>query len=111
MFNGLASLARLMSNPQAIQEQAQQMKQRLAEMRLTATSEGGYVEVVVSGDHRVISMVFSESYSELEKEEMERHTYAACNAAFEQARQTTAEELSKLTQGLGLPGLDKFLQM
>ena len=111
MFNGLANMARLMANPKAAQDQAQEMRTRLAEMQLTANSAEGHVQVVATGDHRIISVTVSEQLSGLEKSEIEQHILSACSAALDKARQATASELATITQHLGLPGLDKFLQL
>lgn len=111
MFGGLANLAKLMSNPQAIQQQAQEMRNKLAASRITGESVEGHVQVVVTGDFRVLEVQVSEELSNLAKPEIEQHILAACAEALIKARQMTTSEMSQLTQSLGLPGLDKFLQM
>lgn len=111
MFNGLANLARLMSNPKVVEDQAREMRARLTALRLTAESAEGHVQVVATGDHRIVSVTVSEHLSGLEKSEIEQHILAACSVALDKARQATAAELATITQNLGLPGLDKFLHL
>ncbi|MCA9081984.1 MAG: YbaB/EbfC family nucleoid-associated protein [Planctomycetaceae bacterium] len=109
MFQGLAQMAKLLSNPQEIQNQAQQMKSRLADMRLPGDAAEGRVQVEASGDHRILSISIDEQLLQEGPEIVQGHVLSACNAALERARSAAAQELSQLTSGLGLPGLDKFL--
>ncbi|MCA9088970.1 MAG: YbaB/EbfC family nucleoid-associated protein [Planctomycetaceae bacterium] len=109
MFQGLAQMARLLSNPQELKDQAQDMKSRLAEMRLQGEAAEGRVQVEASGDHRILSVRIDDALMNADREIMEGHILSACNSALEKAREATARELSQLTSGLGLPGLDKFL--
>ncbi len=111
MFNGLANMARLMANPNAVKEQAQEMRTKLADMRLPGESAAGHVQVVATGDLRIVSVQVSQELSGFDRETIEMHIYTACTAALDKARQATTQELAQLTQNLGLPGLDKFLHL
>ncbi len=102
-------MARLLSNPQELRDQAEDMKSRLAKMRLQGEAAEGRVQVEASGDHRILSVRIDDVLMSTDRETMEGHILAACNSALEKAREATARELSQLTSGLGLPGLDKFL--
>jgi DNA-binding protein YbaB len=110
MFGGLGKLAQLLANPQAIKQQAEEMRTRLAEMRIEGISAEGYVRVVVSGDHRVISVMVSEHLPALHRSDIEQHIHAALERALVLAREATSREISAMTGQLGLPGIENFLK-
>jgi DNA-binding protein YbaB len=111
MFGGLGKLAQLLANPQGLRDQAERMRTRLAELRVEGSSPQGEVRVVVSGDHRVISVQISPELQETEITLIEEHVQVAFSQAFERARAATARELSELSNSLGLPGFEQFLKM
>ena len=94
-------------------KQAQQLQARLAkaqgelgDMTVEATSGGGAVKAVVTGDQRLQSIkVESEVVSPDDVEMLEDLVLAAVNEGLEKSREMANSHLGKLTGGLGIPGL------
>ncbi len=94
-------------------KQAQQLQARLAKaqdelgsMTAEATSGGGAVKVVATGDQRLESIkIDPEVVSPDDVEMLEDLILAAVNEGLEKSRQLASDHLSKLTGGLGIPGL------
>lgn len=89
-----------------IQEKVQQIQQQLAEMRVEATSGGGMVKVVANGRQEVLEIrIDPEVVDRNEVEMLEDLILAAVNEARQRAQELMAEEISKITGGLRIPGL------
>ena len=90
-------------------EQAQRMQSRIADLqrelstrRFEATSGGGMVTVVVTGQLRVLEVRLEPSlFEESDRSMLEDLTAAAVNAALEKAQRTVQEELQQLQGQLG----------
>jgi DNA-binding YbaB/EbfC family protein len=104
-----------MSGPDMKQmlEQAQQMQQRIGDLqrdlamrRYEASSGGGMVIAVVSGQLRVLEIKIEPSLVENRDREMIQDlTAAAVNSALEKAQRGAQEEFARLGGGLNIPGL------
>lgn len=55
MFKGLANIADMMKKAGEIKARMDEMKQRLAELRVTGTAGDGAVTIVATGDQRLVS--------------------------------------------------------
>ena len=94
-------------------KQAQQLQARLAKaqnelgsMTTDATSGGCAAKAVATGDQRLESIRISpEVVSPDDVEILEDLILAAVNEGLEKSRQMASAHLSKLTGGLGIPGL------
>lgn len=107
MFKGLSNLASLMANAGELKAKAEEMKSRLAAIRVEGTAGGGMVRAQVSGDQKLVSLIIEESLlSTNDKEMLEDLILSATNQALELAKQSAASEMSALAGGLGIPGLD-----
>ena len=96
-----------------ILKQAQQLQAKLAKaqgelgsMTVEATSGGGAVTTVVTGDQQVQSIkIDPEVVSPDDIDMLEDLVLAAVNEGLEKSRQMASSHLGKLTGGLGIPGL------
>lgn len=96
-----------------LMKQAQQLQQRIAKAQqeigsLTAegSAGGGVVNVVVTGDQRVLSLkIDPEAVSPDDVEMLEDLVIAALNEGLEKSREAASAHLSKATGGLNIPGL------
>ena len=95
-------------------KQAQKMQERIGELqrdlgmrRYEASSGGGMVTVVVSGQLRVLEVKIEPSLmgSEGDQQMTQDLVAAAVNAALEKAQRGAQEEFARLQGGLGLPGM------
>jgi DNA-binding YbaB/EbfC family protein len=104
MFGNLGQLAGLLTNPQKIREQMDQLQERLAKQTAEGTAGGGMVTVKVNGKCAVLSCRLSEEAMKLQDREMlEDLIAAAANQALEKGRQLIAAETQKMAADLGLP--------
>jgi len=97
----------------AILRQAQQMQAKLAKAQeelekatVEASSGGGAVTVVVSGQQKLCSIKISpEAIDPDDAEMLEDLVLAAVNEGMEKARELAASKLNAITGGLNIPGL------
>ena len=110
MFKGLSNIAGLMANPGKIQQQAEEMKEKLRAIRVEGSAGGGMVQVEMTGDQKVVAVNIEQSLLETgDKEMLEDLLVSATNQAIEQAAQANAAEAANMMSGLGIPGLGDAL--
>ena len=91
---------------QSIQDDMLKAQDELAEIAVTTTVGGGAVSATITGERRVQSITIAPEVVDPEDVEMLQDlVVAAVNEGLEQIDQTTAERMSALTSGLGIPDL------
>lgn len=104
MFKEIGQLASLMKNLPKLQQEAEQLKQRLTRIVAEGTAGAGMVTVRVNGHMEMLSCSLSQEAVQMNDREMlEDLIKAATNQALQKSRQAVAEETSKMATGLGLP--------
>jgi DNA-binding YbaB/EbfC family protein len=104
MFKGLGTLFSLLSNPQRIQEEAEAVKQRLAQLSADGDAGGGMVKVKVNGKMELQAITLTDDAMKMaDREMLEDMIKAAANQALAKIRQQSAEEYQKMALNLGLP--------
>jgi DNA-binding YbaB/EbfC family protein len=104
MFKELGQLASLMKNLPKIQENMQQLQQRLGQVTAEGATGAGMVRVRVNGRMEMVACLISEEAMQMNDREMlEDLIKSATNQALEKVRQQVAEETAKMAGGLGLP--------
>jgi nucleoid-associated protein EbfC len=104
MFKEIGQLASLMRNLPKLQQEAEQLKQRLSKITAEGTAGAGMVTVRVNGHMEVLACSISEeAMKDNDREMLEDLIRAATNQAIQKSRQAVAEETSKMAAGLGLP--------
>ena len=94
-------------------KQAQEMQKKIADMQaevakrtVSATSGGGMVTATANGAYELVSIKFEKEVINPDDPDMLADlVLAACNEAIKKAQDLVAQEMSKLTGGLNLPGL------
>ncbi len=111
MFNGLGNLAQIMKSAQQLQGQMRELQQKLGELRVEGTAGAGLVTVIANGQLTVLECRIDASLLPSNDQEMLQDLIvAATNQALEKARQAAADEMSKITGGLGnLSGVGNML--
>lgn len=110
MFKELGNLASLMKNAQAISGKMEDMRNRLAERRVTGTSGGGMVSVEMNGQSQAVGCkIDPELLKAGDREMLEDLIVAAMNQALDKVKVAAAEEMGQMTDGLNLPGLSDAL--
>jgi DNA-binding YbaB/EbfC family protein len=106
MFKGLSNFAALLKEAQQIQGRAEEMQAKLGQLRVEGNAGGAMVVVQASGLQRVLAVKIEPSLLEGGDAEMlEDLLVSATNQALEKAAQAAAEEMSKMTSQLQIPGL------
>ena len=95
-----------------IMKQAQQLQERLAQVQddvarrtVEAAAGGGMVKVVVNGKHELLSIAIDPAVLKEDVELVQDLVLAAVNEGLRSAQRMVAEEMTKVTGGLKIPGL------
>lgn len=104
MVKGLGDMMKQMQKMQAKMEEIQK---GLEEKQVEGSAGGGMVKVIVNGKQEILSVkIEKEVVNPDDVEMLEDLIVAATNQAREKAQELQAEEMSKLTGGIKIPGLN-----
>jgi len=96
----------IMKQAKKMQEQMGKLQQELEMKTVEAQAGGGMVKVVVNGKFEVISLKIEKEVVNPEDVEMLQDLLAAAiNEGIRKAQELTAQEMAKITGGLGIPGM------
>ncbi|MEM9492609.1 MAG: YbaB/EbfC family nucleoid-associated protein [Myxococcota bacterium] len=102
----MPDLGSLMNMAQQLQGKVSEMQEELARKTCEASAGGGMVSAVVNGHYELVSLKIEKDVVDPQDTEMLQDlVIAAVNQAMTKMRETTKEEMSKLTGGLSLPGM------
>jgi DNA-binding YbaB/EbfC family protein len=100
------NLSGLMKQAQKLQSKIAEMQEELGRRTVTAQAGGGMVVATVNGRQELVSLRIDPEVANPEDIEMLQDLItAAVNEALNRSREMVAQEMSKLTGGLQLPGL------
>ncbi len=100
------NLNKLMKQAQKMQEKMAQAQADLAEKTVEAQAAGGKITVVANGAGDVVSIKIAKEIVDPEDVEfLEDAVLSGVREAIEQGKAMAASEMSKLTGGMGMPGL------
>ena len=108
MLGGLGNMMEMLKNAKSIQERMAEFQQELVTKRFDAETGGGAVRVTVDGKGLVVTIKIDPSATE-DVELLEDLIKAAVCSAASQAQDALKEELTRLTGGLNIPGLNEML--
>jgi len=109
---GIGDLAGMFGKVQEMQAKFQQAQEELRRKTVEAASGGGMVTAKVNGKGELLAIKIDPQAVDVNDLEMlEDLIKAAVNAAVEKSQQLMQEELSKLTGGINLPGMDQLGKM
>ncbi len=94
----------MMKQVQKMQKEMQKAQDELAQEKIEATSGGGAVKVVISGQLQVEEIVIDPNAVE-DVDLLQDMVQAAVNEAISQAQDLASQKLGRLTGGLEIPGL------
>jgi DNA-binding YbaB/EbfC family protein len=101
----MKNLGQMMKQAQQMQAKMAEMQARLDQVEMTGAAGGGLVQVTLNGKGDVRQIKIDKSLVDPnEVEVLEDLLLAACNDAKQRVEAHVAEEMSKLTGGLQLPG-------
>jgi DNA-binding YbaB/EbfC family protein len=102
----MAGLGDLMKQAQRLKAEMERLQAEAASKTVEGSAGGGMVTVVANGKGEVLSVKIDPEVARGEDLEMLQDLVtAAANDALRRARELLAQEVSRLTGGLSLPGL------
>jgi nucleoid-associated protein EbfC len=106
MAKGFGGMGNLFKQAQEMQAKLARVQEELARKTVEASSGGGMVRVTVNGQLGLSSIKIDPAVVNPEEREMlEDLVLAAVNEGLRMAREMAAEEMSKITGGMKIPGL------
>lgn len=110
MFRGLGNIANLMKQAQEMGGKLEEINAQLRAKRVSGAAGGGMVEVEANGLGEILRVTVDPQLVERQERDMiEDLIPAAVNQAITRARETHAEMMKSMTEGLQLPGLDEAI--
>ena len=101
----LGDIGNIMKQAQQLQERLAQVQDDVARRTVEAAAGGGMVRVVVNGKHEVLSITIDAAVLKEDVELVQDLVMAAVNEGLRSAQRMVAEEMTKVTGGLKIPGL------
>ncbi len=99
-------LAQIMKQAQMMQQKMARLQEEAAQKTAEATSGGGVVTAVVNGKNQIVSLTIKKEAVDPEDVEMLQDlVMAAVNEALAKVQTELAEQMSKITGGVSIPGL------
>lgn len=116
-MKNIKNLAGMLGNATELREKFQRMQEELARRTVEGDAGAGAVRVTVNGKLEVVRVELDRPLvtalagdgADADKEMVEELIASATNAALTKAQQMMREEMSKLTGGMNLPGMDNLL--
>ncbi len=103
-LGGLGDMAKVMKQAQEMQAKMAEMQEALETMTVTGESGAGLVKATATAKGELTALEIDPSiFNPDEKEVVEDLILAAIKDAQAKAQEKSAEEMGKLTEGLGLP--------
>ncbi|KAB2952989.1 YbaB/EbfC family nucleoid-associated protein [Heliorestis acidaminivorans] len=104
MFGG--NMQKMMKQVQKMQTDMAKMQEELAERTVEATAGGGAIKVVANGKNEVLSIeIAPEAVDPDDVEMLQDLVLAAVNESLRKSQEMVAQEMSKITGGVKIPGL------
>ena len=102
-------MRQMMKQAQKMQKQMAEMQEGLKDLEAEASSGGGMVKAVVSGEGELKSLTIDPAAVDPEDVELlQDMIVAAVNEATRSANELAAQKMSAITGGLNLPGMPGF---
>jgi len=103
----MTNIMKLMKQAASMQKNMEKMKEDLASQTVQFSSGGGMVTVVAKGDMSIQSIKIDPRVIDASDAEMlEDLVLTAVDGALKASKDMAAKEMSKLTAGMGLPGMN-----
>ncbi|MEM9343010.1 MAG: YbaB/EbfC family nucleoid-associated protein [Pseudomonadota bacterium] len=104
MFKGIADMGKMMKAAQEMQTKMEKLQEDLAAITVTGESGAGMVKAISTAKGELTGLDIDPSiFNADDKEVVEDLILAAIKDAQAKAQEKSQEEMSKLTEGMGLP--------
>jgi nucleoid-associated protein EbfC len=102
----MVNMMKIMKQAAAMKENLGKVQAELAEKTIEFSSGGGMVTVTAKGDGTIASIrIHPKLLAPPDADLLQDTILAAVNGAIQAAKEMATREMSKLTAGLGIPGL------
>jgi DNA-binding YbaB/EbfC family protein len=102
----MKGMGNIMKQAHKMQEKMLKIQEEMANRTVEASSGGGMIIVVANGRQEILSVkIEPEVVNSNEVDMLEDLVTAAVNEALRKSREMVAEEMTKLTGGIDIPGL------
>ena len=98
----------LVNQAKKMQEKMKETQETLKKIEVEGVSGGGSVKVVMNGDGELKKIIISDAAQKEQKEILEDLIVSAHSDCKSKLKEKTAEEISKVAGGVGLPHGFKF---
>jgi conserved hypothetical protein TIGR00103 len=103
---GVSNMNSMIKRAQKMQEEMARIQQELEQKTFDVTSGGGMVKVTITGKREIKAIELKPEIVDPDDIEMLQDTIAAAvNEAIRKVDEESEKEMSKVTQGLNLPGM------
>jgi hypothetical protein len=107
MFQGSKGLQELLKQAQKMQKKMMESQEQLANKTVEASAGGGMVKVVMNGNQEILSLkIDREVVNPDDIEMLEDLIIAAIEEARGKIKEMVEDEMSGLTSGMKIPGLN-----
>lgn len=107
MLKGLGDMGKIMK----LQRELKNVQKKLKSKITKGENSDGSVAASVDGEYRLIELKLDQGLLDsADKKKLEKAIISAVNDAVEKSKEYAAGEMSKLTGGLNIPGLDNMLE-
>ena len=107
MLKGLGDVGQIMK----MQKEMKGMQKKLKKMVIQGVSPDGNVKATVNGEFKIISVDIDDKLLEnSDKKQIEKQIVSAVNSAIDESKDFAAEQMSSITGGMDIPGLDKLMK-
>ena len=104
---GKGGLGDMMKQVQQMQQKMADMQKQLEEMVVEGSAGGGVVRVIANGKNEIMKITIDpEVVNKDDIEMLQDLVLAAVNQAHEKSQALQAEQMSSITGGLNIPGLN-----
>lgn len=103
----MKGMGNIMKQAQKMQEEMARVQEKAGEMKVSAASGGGMVTVEANGRQEIVSIKIEPEVIDPEDPEMLQDlVLAAVNEALRKSKEMLQNEMSKITGGMNIPGLE-----
>ncbi len=99
----MTNFSDMLSKAKAMQDKMKEAQEQIKKIEVEGEAGGNLVKVVLTGEYELKSIIISEEAKTESQEILNDLIKAAYNNAKESLKKKSAEELAKVTGGLGLP--------
>ncbi len=101
----MTDFTKILNKAKELESKMKESQKKIKEIRVEGVSGSNSVKVILDGEGEMQSIKLSEEIMKEDKTIIEDLIVAAHNSAKSQLKTKTAEEISKATGGLGIPGI------